>query len=86
LRILVGNDFNQHHRIGILGRRGPLPTREALAGRRSSRALGGIGAPTGREQISPCQRLQGDPNLLTALADHGMKAMKKGLASKTKTA
>jgi hypothetical protein len=26
------------------------------------------------------------PNLLTALLDHGMKAMKKGLASKAKTA
>ena len=76
--------FNQHRRVGILGRRGPWPTREALAGRRSSRTLGGIGAPTGREQVSPRQRLRGNPQPLTALADHGMNAMKKGLVAKAK--
>jgi hypothetical protein len=48
--------------------------------------LGEIGAPTGREQIGRVKGYKEIPKLLTALADHGMKAMKKGLASKARTA
>ena len=44
------------------------------------------GTPAGGDQISPVKGYKEIPNLLTALADHGMKAMKKGLTSKAKTA
>jgi hypothetical protein len=52
--------FDQHHRTCLLSCRGTLPSCEALAGRRSSGALGGIGTLTGGKQVPPRQGLQGD--------------------------
>ncbi len=60
-----------------------MPLSEALEGGRPSGTLGWLGAAAGGKQIPPAQRLSGDLEAVTALADYGIK---KGLVIKAKTA
>jgi len=52
---------HQRDRVGLLDRRDGVPQREALAPRRSDRALGGIGTAGGRTTVPQAARLSGNP-------------------------